>query len=539
MNTLQHHLFKSKLFQIANIQFLVQLKLIFIYLLFTAHFLYSADENVSKKNELSKLELIENALESINKKLSPENSIWLKSYSNYNLYLEIEKKLEKIEKDIVKYGEIKNLVNNRELLTQQLQLFGEHVSPFEKLLQPPTVEPSQIISNPFAIISAFSKINQNNQHRQNYLKRYEDLNKIVSLLQDRLKYLTQKDDMDNATLKALKREITDFEIALSTIEKTLEIFNRKIDEVNLEIKDRIAEHSKTLISLGITIAVIIALSFLSKWLIGRYLKDNRRIYMSNKAVNVIMITIIFFIILFTYLENINNIVTILGFASAGLAIAMKDGFTSFFAWFVIIFGGIIKVGDRIKVSMSGNTYVGDILDISLLRITLQEDITFTSYETNRRAGRIIFVPNSYIFSNIIANYTHYTLRTVWDGIDIMITFDSNHKKASHIMKEIVKTFASGYTDMTRTQLNSLRDKYDLRNTNVEPRMFTFIDTYGIKLSIWYLTNAYGTLILRSNISAKIIDAFNAESDIKIAFPTQTINIVSKNVQDSPNNININ
>ena len=108
--------------------------------------------------------------------------------------MEIEKKLEKIEKDIVKYGETKNLVSNRELLTQQLQLFGEHISPFEKLLQPPTVEPSQIISNPFAIISAFSKINQNNQHRQNYLKRYEELNKIVSLLQDRLKYLTQKNE---------------------------------------------------------------------------------------------------------------------------------------------------------------------------------------------------------------------------------------------------------------------------------------------------------------------------------------------------------
>lgn len=490
-----------------------------------------SNETLLKKVSIeSRLQDIDDNLAILDKKLAPDNSIWLKSYSNYNLYLDIEKKLDKIEKDIVKYGETKNLVSSRDLLLQQIQLFGEHIAPFEKLMQPPSIEPSQQITNPVAIISAISKINQNNQHREAYTKRYEELNKIVNLLKERLKLILKRNelssDVDNATIKALKREITDFKSALITIEKTSEIFNRKIDEVNLEIKDRIAESTRTLISLGITIAIIIGLSILIKWLIGRYLKENRRIYMSNKAVNVITFTIIIFVIIFTYIENVSNLVTILGFASAGLAIAMKDGFTSFFAWFVIMFGGSIKVGDRIKVSMGGHTYVGDILDISLLRITLQEDVTFTTFETNRRAGRIIFVPNSYIFTNIVANYTHYTLRTVWDGIDIMITFDSNHKKASHIMKEIVKTFASGYTDMTRTQLNSLRDRYDLRNTNVEPRMFTFIDTYGIKLSIWYLTNAYGTLVLRSNISAKILESFHAESDIKIAYPTQTLNVNS-------------
>jgi len=37
----------------------------------------------------------------------------------------------------------------------------------------------------------------------------------------------------------------------------------------------------------------------------------------------------------------------------------------------------------------------------------------------------------------------------------------------------------------------------------------------------YLTNAYATLTLRSTISADIIDAFNAEYDITISYPTQT------------------
>ncbi|MDP1784288.1 MAG: mechanosensitive ion channel family protein, partial [Sulfuricurvum sp.] len=69
--------------------------------------------------------------------------------------------------------------------------------------------------------------------------------------------------------------------------------------------------------------------------------------------------------------------------------------------------------------------------------------------------------------------------------------------------------------------NKLRDRYSLKNSNVEPRVFTFIEINGMKVSAWYLTNAYATLTLRSTISGDIIDAFNAEDDITIAYPTQT------------------
>jgi small-conductance mechanosensitive channel len=125
---------------------------------------------------------------------------------------------------------------------------------------------------------------------------------------------------------------------------------------------------------------------------------------------------------------------------------------------------------------------------------------------------------------MIANYTHNSLKTVWDGIKITITFDSNHKKAMHIAKEVTKKFSKGYTDITRKQLNKLRQHYSLKNTNVEPRIFSFIEPNGIDIEAWYLTNAYATLTLRSSISTEIIDAFNAEDDITIAYPTQKLHI---------------
>jgi small-conductance mechanosensitive channel len=239
--------------------------------------------------------------------------------------------------------------------------------------------------------------------------------------------------------------------------------------------------------------------------------------------------VIVLIISFFYLDNATYLITILGFASAGIAIAMKDWFMNIFGWFVILTTGNFKVGDRIKVMLQNGQIdiVGDIVDITVSRIVIHEDVTLTTYDKNRRAGRIIFVPNNVIFTNPIFNYTHEGLKSVWDGIDITITFDSNYKKAEYLAKEIAKKYSKGYTDITRKQLNKLRNMYNIKNTQVEPRVFTFVGEYGIIISCWYLNN-YSTLNLRSKISSELLETFLKEEDITIAYRTFNINKSEKN-----------
>ena len=43
----------------------------------------------------------------------------------------------------------------------------------------------------------------------------------------------------------------------------------------------------------------------------------------------------------------------------------------------------------------------------------------------------------------------------------------------------------------------MRNKYQLRATGVEPRVFfTFVEPHGIVISSWYLTNSYAALVLK-------------------------------------------
>ncbi len=492
--------------------------------------------------------VLEAKLAQIEKELENEK-IWTKSYSSYLTSLEVEENLRSIEKrikylkrfkrDRKKKEELESLVSKKRILTTQLsELKQKGSAPFAELITPPKIENVPNVANPFDIFNAISFLKTIKQEFEGYVQRKDELEKLIELLKQEIKIYKElasltNDEKYKISYEERQKELDKFQAAFDILVVTADVYKKRLEVIELNLNKEIEAQVIKLGNIGIIILIVFLLFFVLKMIAKKYITDNERFYMANKFITFANFTIILIILFFNYIENASYLVTILGFASAGIAIAMKDWFMSILGWLVIVFGGSIHVGDRIRVDMDGMKYIGDVLDISLLRITILEDITLTSVTHNRRAGRIIFIPNNYIFTRMIANYTHYSLKTVWDGIKITITFDSNHKKAMHIAKEITKKYSKGYTDITRKQLNKLRHHYSLKNTNVEPRIYSFVESYGIDIEAWYLTNAYATLTLRSVISTEILDAFNAEDDITIAYPTQKINFARDDTKTMP------
>ena len=498
---------------------------------------FSVDTNTTTADHRAQISRLSFQLEEIDKELN-EESVWQKIYANHLTFTEIAAQIGKIEKRIKSYRrrgtrrfrtKIMELESKKAQLQEQLDLLKDYEhNPFKTLIKPKEIKRIPTVTNPIAIINAFSYIKQLNEHLMRFEHEIDLLKAFTDMLEHKIAILRELSELEpddktlHRQLDQTIKELEDAHEALDLHQTALIVYKKKVDEIKLRLTDQIKEQAKKAGSIGISIFTILLFVILFKWLVKRTITDNERFYMANKIINFLFIFIVIMILLFAYIENVSYLVTVLGFASAGIAIAMKDWFMSMLGWLVIMLGGSIHVGDRIRVDKDGKMYIGDVLDISLLRITVLEDITLTTYKHNRRAGRIIFIPNNYIFTDMIANYTHATLKTVWDGIDFTITFDSNHKKAQHIARETAKKYAKGYTDITRKQLNKLRSKYSLKNTNVEPRIYSFIEENGIRISVWYLTNAYATLTLRSTISTEILDLIKEEEDIIIAYPSQRI-----------------
>ena len=498
-------------------------------------------QNEIDMQNLAQINIILGKIDTIEKEL--KDNILLKRYSNYLSYSKISTELNQLRETFITKNrknvseeEKYQLTNKIRVKENELELISEYKgSPIGSFINPPEVLKIEPITNPFGIINAYSKIKKLETNMNSFGNLEKDIDALTSKLDEELILYLELYNLDSKSeykekIKFLDKQKKDFNMVLEIVSTTNEVYTRKIEQQILEIQNQIEDQiEKVLLIFGIIFGLF-ALSFLLKLTLKKYFSQNENYYLTNKILNFTVVFVVLMILLFSYLDNVSYLVTILGFASAGIAIALKDWFMSIFGWMVIVTSGSITVGDRIKVMRNGVETVGDVLDISLFKITIREDITLTSYMVNRRTGRIFFIPNNYIFSEMIANYTHSGLRTVWDGIDITITFDSNHKKAQRIAREILKHYSKGYTDITRKQLSKMRSKYQLRATGVEPRVFTFVEPHGIVISSWYLTNSYAALVLRSTISPEILDAFMKEDDIHIAYPTQQINI---NKTDNP------
>lgn len=480
-------------------------------------------------------------IENIEANILKKDSVWIKSYASYLTSLDVRENLTKIrarikylskkrKKKISENDELTALVSKEKILASEIEkLKKKGTAPFASLITPPNIDEIPDITNPFDIFTGISLVKSLDKSFNDYILRKDELKNIIELIKHELLIykeikLIDIEEKYKEEAKLKEKQLERFETALDTMKVTVTLYSKRLEIMETNINKEVNTQIFKLGKIGIIVLVVFVVFFLLKLFIKKYITDNERFYMANKIITFINFTIIILIIFFNYIENAGNMLTILGFASAGIAIAMKDWFMSILGWLVIVIGGSIHVGDRIRVDMDGMKYVGDVMDISLLRMTILEDITLTAITENRRAGRIIFVPNNYVFTNMIANYTHSSLKTVWDGVHITITYESNHKKAMHLAKEITKKFSKGYTDITRKQLNKLRNQYSLKNTNVEPRIFSFIESNGISIDAWYLTNAYATLTLRSVISLEIVDAFNAQDDITIAYPTQMLHM---------------
>lgn len=496
------------------------MKKIFI-LLFFALFAWAEFNQSGIKNSSS---------DSLNESIN--SSIWNTHYENFMHYQNIHDELMLLTfklKNSPNIHEQEELKHKIALLEEQLSLLKEYkdLNFAQSLSAPDEIEILPKLTNPLAIIGAFSHIKKLKEQKDEYALKFNDFKNLVDKIKEKNLEFKERTRLNPSVknleeLKALDKKLEEFSQALNFASVSYAVYEKKIDEELSRVSAEIKVQSLRAVNILVAIIIVLALAFMLKLLAKKYIKDSERYYTATKIINFINLNIIFLILLFAYIENITYLVTILGFASAGLAIAMKDMFMSMLGWCVIVFGGSFRVGDRVKVFQNDTAYIGDIIDISFLRITLYEELTLETYSKNRRSGRIIFIPNNYVFTNLLANYTHHGMKTVLDGIDISLSFDSNLDKAQEIVENIVTRHAKGYTELARKNMTRLQREYSIKNPKVEPRFFVFFEHWGMRISAWYMTNAYAALVLRSTISKELIKEFNKHKDIKIAYPSQNL-----------------
>jgi len=263
----------------------------------------------------------------------------------------------------------------------------------------------------------------------------------------------------------------------------------------------------------ITVIVIIILRTIILRIIFSKTTDVKKRYFFGKSTIYLGVIIGSLIILRIWFEGFGSLGTFLGLLSAGIAIASRDIIMDFFGWIFVVIKRPFKIGDRIQIG----EIRGDVIDMSILQFTLLEIGNWVNAEQN--TGRIIYVPNSMVFNNPIANYVA-GFKYIWNEIPVLITFESNWKKAKEILLKVAQKHAEHLTEDVKKQIIEASKKYMIFYSKLTPTVYTSVEDSGVLLTIRYLCKPKRRRITEQAIWEDILEEFSKCNDIDFAYPTR-------------------
>ncbi len=276
------------------------------------------------------------------------------------------------------------------------------------------------------------------------------------------------------------------------------------------IQARLGIPQQTQAQIILSLLIIVLLFIIHRVIIKfvwRKTEDVRTRYTWRKA-SIYLLTLLGILLLSNiWFHGIRNFSTYLGLLSAGIAIALKDPLVNIAGWLFIIFRRPFSVGDRIQIA----SYTGDVVDIRVFQFSLME-------VSEQSTGRIIHIPNNTVFTTPAANFNQ-GFGYLWNEIPVLVTFESNWRKAKNILLNIA-TFHSGHLSGTvEEKVKAASNRFMIAYAKLTPTVYTSVADSGVLLTIRYLCDPRERRTTSEAIWEDILDEFARHQDIDLAYPT--------------------
>ncbi len=213
-----------------------------------------------------------------------------------------------------------------------------------------------------------------------------------------------------------------------------------------------------------------------------------------------------------WFEGIKSLGTVLGLMTAGLAIALKDVVTDAAGWIFIHYEKPFELGDRIQI----DNLKGDVVDIRVFEFSILEIGNWV--HADQSTGRVIHVPNSYVFSKAIANYSA-EFEYLWHEIPVLLTFESDWRKARRILDAILQEKALPLCREAEASVRRASRKFLIFYSKLTPTIYLSVQDSGVLLTLRYLCKPRQRRGTSQQIWEAILDAFDEEEGIDFAYPT--------------------
>src|SRR5438094_305318 len=247
-------------------------------------------------------------------------------------------------------------------------------------------------------------------------------------------------------------------------------------------------------------------------LVYRRVRDPRSRYRWRKTLTYLVYVAGIVIVGPMWFAWVESFTTIVGFLSAGLAIALKDPVSNLAGWAFILWRRPFEVGDRVQIG----PHAGDVIDLGLFQFTINEIGPWV--QPDQASGRIIHVPNGKIFTDPVANYNK-GFKYIWNEVPVLVTFESDWRKAKQILTKIAVKHAEHLTAEAEHDLLEASQQYLINYRKLTPIVYTKVVDSGVQLTIRYLIEPRKRRGTEHAIWEEILTEFAKCPDIDLAYHT--------------------
>ncbi len=266
-----------------------------------------------------------------------------------------------------------------------------------------------------------------------------------------------------------------------------------------------------LLSVVLIVAVMVLRAVALRVLRAR-VDDVRSRYKWRKTITYIAVVVGIMLVGRVWSEGVGELATYFGLLSAGLAIALRDPIVNLGGWLFIIWRRPFVVGDRVQMGVNA----GDVIDQRVFQFILLEIGNWV--DADQSTGRLIHIPNGLIFREPLANYTR-GMQHIWNEVGVMVTCESNWKRAKEILIEIVEEHAREAVEEAEQQMHKASRQFMIFYSTLTPTVYTSVKDSGVMLTMRYLTHPRRRRGTAQAIWEDVLTRFAEHDDIDLAYPT--------------------
>jgi small-conductance mechanosensitive channel len=212
------------------------------------------------------------------------------------------------------------------------------------------------------------------------------------------------------------------------------------------------------------------------------------------------------VILFVIFGAPSQLSTIIGLATAGLTVALKDFIVSFMGWFVLMGRNGIRVGDRVEIK----GVRGEVIEIGLLRTIILETGNWT--DAGQPTGRQVAFLNSFAVEGYYFNFST-SGQWLWDELHVLVPAGQDPYPLIEKIRDIVKNETKDNAQLAEKEWQSLSPRYGVRSFSDGPTVNVKPTDHGVDLIVRYIVRAAERSDVRYRLNHAVVKLLQVGAEI--------------------------